>query len=107
MKKDHIYFTSGMFRNWNHMDLEEIQLNSDEMVMEHFPKTLTEKEVGELIKSLKKHLALNGFTYYATVIKETFHGMIGLALQEYKTAYTPAIDIGWRLKKAHWSIVCN
>ena len=87
------------------MDLEElVQLNSDEMIMKHFPKTLTEKEVGELIKSLKKHFALNGFTYYITEIKETgtFVGMIGLALQEYKTAYTPVIDIGWRLKKSAW-----
>ena len=68
-KKDQYIFTSERlgFRNWNHMDLEElVELNSDEMVMEHFPKTLTENEVGELIKSLKKHFALNGFTYYAT-----------------------------------------
>ena len=81
-----------------------VQLNSDEMVMEHFPKTLTEKEVGELIKSLKKHFTLNGFTYYATEIKESgaFVGMIGLALQEYKTVYTPAIDIGWGLKRSTW-----
>ena len=106
-KKDQYIFTSERlgFRNWNHIDLEElVELNSDEMVMEHFPKTLTENEVGELIKSLKKHFALNGFTYYATEIKETgtFVGMIGLALQEYKTAYTPAIDIGWRLKRSTW-----
>ena len=106
-KKDQYIFTSERlgFRNWNHMDLEElVELNSDEMVMEHFPKTLTENEVGELIKSLKKLFALNGFTYYATEIKETgtFVGMIGLALQEYKTAYTPAIDIGWRLKRRAW-----
>ena len=60
-KKDQYIFTSERlgFRNWNHMDLEElVELNSDEMVMEHFPKTLTENEVGELIKSLKKHFAL-------------------------------------------------
>lgn len=28
--------------------------------------------------------------------------MIGLAHQKYKTIYTPAIDIGWRLKKSAW-----
>ena len=100
MKKDQYIFTSERlgFRNWTNMDSEElVQLNSDEMVMEHFPKTLTEKEVDELIKNLKKHFALIGFTYYATKIKETgaFVGMIGLAFQEYETDYTPAIDIGW------------
>jgi len=28
--------------------------------------------------------------------------MIGLAFQEYKTRFTPAIDIGWRLKRNVW-----
>ena len=28
--------------------------------------------------------------------------MIGLAFQEYKSKFTPAIDIGWRLKKNAW-----
>jgi len=28
--------------------------------------------------------------------------MIGLAFQEYKTKFTPAIDIGWRLKRSAW-----
>jgi len=28
--------------------------------------------------------------------------MIGIAAQKYKTQYTPAIDIGWRLKRSAW-----
>ena len=72
--------------------------------MEHFPKTLSKKEVGKFIDRLIKHFADNGFTYYATEILETkeFIGMIGLAFQEYKTNFTPAIDIGWRLKRNAW-----
>ena len=31
-----------------------------------------------------------------------FIGFIGLAFQNYKTAFTPATDIGWRLKKSAW-----
>jgi len=63
------------------VDLEEfVQLNSDEMVMEHFPKTLSINVVGELIDKLSKDFAVNGFTYFATEIKETakFIVMIGL-----------------------------
>jgi len=38
------------FRNWRNEDLEEFaKLNSDEEVMEHFPKILSKKEVEELI----------------------------------------------------------
>ena len=93
------------FRNWTSEDLEEFaKLNSDEEVMEHFPKTLSKNEVEIFIDRLEKHFDKNGFTYYATEILETkeFIGMIGLAFQEYKTKFTPAIDIGWRLKRNAW-----
>ena len=45
-----------------------------------------------------------GYTYYATELLETgeFIGFIGLAYQEYKSEFTPAPDIGWRLKKSAW-----
>ncbi len=93
------------FRNWRHKDLDEFtKLNSDKEVMEHFPKTLSRKEVKVLIEKLKNHFENNGFTYYATEVLETkeFIGMIGLAYQEYETEYTPAVDIGWRLKRNAW-----
>ena len=31
-----------------------------------------------------------------------FIGFIGLAYQDYETEFTPATDIGWRLKKSAW-----
>ena len=107
MKKNKYIFKSDRlgFRNWTNEDLEEFaKLNSDEEVMEHFPKTLSKKEVEKFIDRLKKHFEENGFTYYATEILETkeFIGMIGLAFQEYKTNFTPAVDIGWRLKRNAW-----
>ena len=107
MKKDKYLFKSERlgFRKWSNEDLEEFaKLNSDKEVMEHFPKILSRKEVQDLIDALKNHFSKNGFTYYATEVLETkeFIGMIGLAFQEYETQYTPAIDIGWRLKKAAW-----
>lgn len=72
--------------------------------MENFPSTLTNKEVDIFIDKLQAHYVQNGFTYYATEIVQTkeFIGMIGLACQEYQTKFTPAIDIGWRLKRTAW-----
>ena len=107
MKKSIYIFKSERlgFRNWRKEDLKEfVKLNSDEVVMEHFPKILSKKEVEEFIERLRNHFAKNGYTYYATEILETkeFIGMIGLAFQEYKTKFTPAIDIGWRLKRNAW-----
>lgn len=104
MKRKEYIFTSERlgFRNWRNEDLEEFaKLNSDEEVMEHFPITLKKEEVKKFIDKLRHRLDTNGFTYYATEIIATreFIGMIGLASQEYETDFTPAVDIGWRLKK--------
>ena len=93
------------FRNWKNEDFKEFSLlNSDVDVMEHFPKTLSKKEVKSLMEKLQNHFSKKGFTYYATEILETqeFIGMIGLAHQDYKSDFTPAIDMGWRLKKKAW-----
>lgn len=107
MKKDHYLFKSDRlgFRNWSNRDIAEFaELNADEAVMEHFPATLSKKEAEQLVARLRSHFTTNGFTYYATEILATkaFIGMIGLAYQTYETAYTPAIDIGWRLKRSAW-----
>ena len=107
MKKDDYIFTSDRlgFRNWSNLDIDEFaKLNSDEEVMQHFPNTLSKREVEVFIQKLKEHFTEHGFTYYATELLETKEliGMIGLAYQEYKTEFTPAIDIGWRLKRSAW-----
>ncbi len=93
------------FRNWRTDDLTEFsKLNSDEAVMEHFPNPLTELETANFIKRLQKHYSEREYTYFATEILETgeFIGFIGLAYQDYNTEYTPATDIGWRLKQSAW-----
>ncbi len=93
------------FRNWTSNDLKVLsEMNSDPEVMEHFPSTLSEKETENLLKRLINHYHEKGYTYYATEILETGEliGFIGLAYQTYKTEFSPATDIGWRLKKSAW-----
>ena len=103
MEKAYIFKSERLgFRNWVENDLTEFaKLNADLEVMEHFPKSLTEKESLELIERFQKHYKKNGYTYFATEILENKEliGFVGLAFQEYKTEFTPAVDIGWRLKK--------
>ncbi len=92
-------------RNWKKTDLELFsQLNQDAQVMKHFPKPLTEKETSDFIDRLQKHYKTYGYCYFATEILESqeFIGFIGLAYQKYKTPFTPATDIGWRLKPSAW-----
>lgn len=93
------------FRNWMKNDLAEFaEINADVEVMEHFPKLLTESETVRFIDRLQKHFKKNNYNYFATEILETGEliGFIGLAYQDYKTDFTPATDIGWRLKKSAW-----
>ncbi|NJB72913.1 RimJ/RimL family protein N-acetyltransferase [Saonia flava] len=106
MKKEYIFKSERLgFRNWNETDLTEFsKLNADMKVMEHFPKPLTKNQTAKLIQRFKNHYEKNGHTYFATDILESGEliGFIGLAFQDYKTDFTPAVDIGWRLKKSSW-----
>lgn len=106
MKKDYIFKSERLgFRNWSEKDLTQFsKINSDLEVMEHFPKPLSETETLEFIDRLQIHFKKNGYNYYATEVLKTGEliGFIGLAYQDYKTEFTPATDIGWRLKKSSW-----
>ncbi len=106
MKKEYIFKSERLgFRDWTKGDLKELELmNSDVKVMEFFPKALTSKKNEELFEKLRVHYKKHHHTYFATEILENneFIGFIGLAYQEYRTEFTPAVDIGWRLKKSAW-----
>lgn len=106
MKGKYIFKSTRLgFRNWRREDLEEFtEMNKDIEVMEHFPKPLSRTESKKLMKRMQVHYEKNGYTYFATELLATGEliGFIGLAYQEYKTEYTPATDIGWRLKKDAW-----
>ena len=106
MKTDYLFKSERLgFRNWHKEDLTEFaKLNADLDVMEHFPKPLTKVETSEFIERLQKHFLKNGYNYFATEILKTGEliGFIGLAYQDYESDFTPATDIGWRLKKSAW-----
>lgn len=93
------------FRCWLKEDLEAFAaLNADREVMEHFPKPLTKSETASFIQRLQKHQAVRGYCYYAVELIHSGEliGFIGLAYQDFEAEFTPATDIGWRLKKAAW-----
>lgn len=106
MKPSYVFTSDRLgFRNWYDQDLADFTtLNSDPSVMEHFPKTLSRNETVDFMVRLQNHFEKYQFNYFATEIKTTgeFIGFIGLAHQEYLSPYTPATDIGWRLKKEAW-----
>jgi len=93
------------FRNWELKDYDVFaDMNASVNVMEHFPTTLTSYETKKSVQRFKHHFQERGYTYFATDILKSnaFIGFIGLYFQEYVTEFTPATDIGWRLKESAW-----
>lgn len=106
MKDKYIFKSERLgFRNWTLQDLPELaQMNADLEVMKHFPKPIKKAESAYLLTKLQEQYQSKGYTYFAVEILKTeeFIGFIGLTNQSYKTKFTPAIDVGWRLKKEAW-----
>jgi RimJ/RimL family protein N-acetyltransferase len=104
--KNYIIKTARLgLRNWLPSDkVPFIEMCKDELVMEHFPKPLTEEETLGLISRLDNHFKEHGYCYFAVDILETdeFIGFTGFANQEWESEFTPCVDIGWRLKKETW-----
>lgn len=101
-------FTSARlgFRMWLAPDLEELAaINADKAVMEFFPRLATKEETANFIQRMEKQWADKGFCYFAvdTLENNEFIGFIGLSEQTFEAAFTPCIDIGWRLSKTAWN----
>lgn len=89
------------FRTWKDSDYTELsKINLDEAVMEFFPTRLTEEESGQFIFGQQMNFNESGYCYFAVEILESQEliGFIGLSEQLWESDFTPAIDIGWRLK---------
>lgn len=93
------------FRNWNLTDIDEMhKINSDEKVMEFFPKIQTKAQTKEFIERMINQFQEKGFCYFAVDKLENneFIGFIGLSEQTYEADFTPCVDIGWRIKRSEW-----
>ncbi len=108
MKSKYLFTSQRLgFRKWSLGDLDDFaKMNADPAVMEFFPSALSREETEGFISRLIAHYDKYGHCYFATEVKETedLIGFIGLAYQTYESHFTPAVDIGWRLKKSAWSL---
>jgi ribosomal-protein-alanine N-acetyltransferase len=93
-------------RRWRTDDLRPFAaLNSDPVVMEHFPSMgITTEETGKMIAHFEYHFEEHGFGLWAVEIKwaRSFIGFCGLAVPGFAAPFMPAVEIGWRFAKEHW-----
>jgi ribosomal-protein-alanine N-acetyltransferase len=92
-------------RRWRPSDREPFAaMNADPVVMTHFPATQTRAESDALADAIEAHFVVRGFGLYAVEIPGVvpFAGFVGLNVPTFTAAFTPCVEIGWRLAAAHW-----
>ncbi|AYC31512.1 N-acetyltransferase [Pseudomonas cavernae] len=92
-------------RAWRDADLPAFAaLNADPAVMRHFPACLSRDESDALAARIRAHFAAHGFGAWALERRDSgaFIGFTGLAQVGFAAPFSPAVEIGWRLARAHW-----
>jgi RimJ/RimL family protein N-acetyltransferase len=94
-----------ILRDWKAADREPFaRLNADPRVMEHLGEPLERKQSDDLADRIETHFRTHGFGFCAAEMIETslFIGFIGLAVPMFEAAFTPCVEIGWRLAVEYW-----
>lgn len=79
-------------------------LNADPEVMRYFPATQTAAQSRASVAAWQGQFAEQGFSNWAVERKDTgaFIGFIGLSVPRRQLPFSPCVEIGWRLARAHW-----
>jgi RimJ/RimL family protein N-acetyltransferase len=94
-----------LLRQWRDADLAPFaDLNADPEVMRYFPAALTARESDAMAGYARELIALNGWGLWAVEVAggEPFIGFVGLNRPRFEAHFTPAVEVGWRLARAHW-----
>jgi RimJ/RimL family protein N-acetyltransferase len=102
---DHLETERLLLRRWRTDDREPFaRMNADPRVMEFFPKRLTREESDASVDRIEAHFQNHGFGLWAVEIPEQapFIGFVGMTAPRFEAAFTPCIEIGWRLAAEYW-----
>ena len=92
-------------RRWRAEDrVPFAQMNADPDVMRYFPALLSRDESDALIDEFNAHFDRYGYGIWALEIPGVcpFAGFAGLKHVSFDAAFTPAIEIGWRMRRDLW-----
>lgn len=94
-----------LLRPWRDADLPAYAaLNADPEVRRWFHNTLSREESDAQAGRLQAHIAAHSFGFWAVEAPGTapFIGFVGLQHVSAAVPFAPAVEIGWRLARAHW-----
>ncbi len=94
-----------VLRRWRGEDRAPFAaMNADPRVVEHLPGPMTREQSDALVDRIEANFAGRGFDVFAVEVAETreFAGYTGLTVPRFDAAFTPCVEIGWRLAPRHW-----
>ena len=94
-----------LLRCWRDTDREPFAaMCADARVMEFFPSTQTREQADAVIDRMSSHIDRHGFGFWALEDRASgeFLGFTGLWNVSFTAAFTPAVEIGWRLAHRSW-----
>jgi RimJ/RimL family protein N-acetyltransferase len=98
-----------VLRGWRDDDRHPYAgLNADPLVMEHFPSTLTPQQSNEMVDRMIAAWDDRHYGLWAVEVSEVgqlqgqFIGFVGLSSPTWQAAFTPCVEVGWRLARNAW-----
>lgn len=95
-----------LLRPWRAQDREPCaRMTADPEVMRlMFPGALSRAESDALVDRIETHFSHHGFGMWALEIPGVtdFAGFVGLSVPSYVAAFTPCVEVGWRIARAFW-----
>jgi RimJ/RimL family protein N-acetyltransferase len=94
-----------LLRRWRAGDLERCAaMNADPCVMEYFPAPLSRLQTAEFIERMEGSFEDWGYGLWAVELpgEVPFVGCVGLLPVGEELPFAPAVELGWRLVRAHW-----
>ncbi|MEO5874501.1 MAG: GNAT family N-acetyltransferase [Streptosporangiaceae bacterium] len=94
-----------LLRRWREEDRAPFAaLNADPEVMEHFPAPLTRAESDATADRFEERLHAHGYAMWALEVWDSgaFIGFTGIQNVPFDAAFTPAVEVGWRLARPAW-----
>jgi ribosomal-protein-alanine N-acetyltransferase len=94
-----------ILRQWRPADRAPFAaLNGDPQVMQFMRNKLDRTASDALADRIEAHIAAHGFGLWAVEVPQVapFIGFVGFAAPSFRAHFTPCMEIGWRLARAHW-----
>lgn len=92
-------------RQWREADRAPFAaMSSDPVVMEFYPAPSTREDSDAAIDRWRSQIEDQGWSNWAVEVTRSreFIGFVGLTVPRRALPFSPCVEVGWRLARAHW-----